>query len=77
MAVGLLPGSSLTNADFTGLMQALQRPLQPTLIWLYKYLLVVHLSLLQAFLQTFGHIKNRGGKPHFTLEIKKIRSKYT
>jgi hypothetical protein len=31
MAVGLLPGSNLTNADFTGLMQALQRPLQPTL----------------------------------------------
>ncbi|MBM76200.1 MAG: hypothetical protein CMK59_12425 [Proteobacteria bacterium] len=31
MALSLLPGASLTNADFTGLMQALQRPLQPTL----------------------------------------------
>jgi hypothetical protein len=31
MAVTLLPGGALTNADFTGLMQALQRPLQPTL----------------------------------------------
>ena len=31
MAVTLIPGASLTNADFTGLMQALQRPLQPTL----------------------------------------------
>ena len=31
MSVTLIPGASLTNADFTGLMQALQRPLQPTL----------------------------------------------
>ena len=31
VAVTLLPGSNLTNADFTGLMQAMQRPLQPTL----------------------------------------------
>lgn len=29
--ITLLPGSNLTNSDFTGLMQALQRPLQPTL----------------------------------------------
>jgi len=29
--VTLLPGSNLSNSDFTGLMQALQRPLQPTL----------------------------------------------
>ncbi|MEL6348586.1 MAG: hypothetical protein AAFV53_36115 [Myxococcota bacterium] len=29
--VTLLPGANLTNADFTGLMQAMQRPLQPTL----------------------------------------------
>jgi hypothetical protein len=31
VTVTLLPGSNLTNADFTGLMQAMQRPLQPTL----------------------------------------------
>jgi len=31
MSVTLFPGGNLTNADFTGLMQALQRPLQPTL----------------------------------------------
>jgi hypothetical protein len=31
LPVNLLPGAKLTNADFTGLMQALQRPLQPTL----------------------------------------------
>ncbi|MEC7986995.1 MAG: hypothetical protein VX278_17635 [Myxococcota bacterium] len=31
MGVTLLPGSNLSNSDFTGLMQALQRPLQPTL----------------------------------------------
>ena len=31
LPVKLLPGAKLTNADFTGLMQALQRPLQPTL----------------------------------------------
>ena len=29
--ITLLPGSNLSNSDFTGLMQALQRPLQPTL----------------------------------------------
>jgi hypothetical protein len=29
--ITLLPGSNLTNSDFTGMMQALQRPLQPTL----------------------------------------------
>ena len=31
VTITLLPGSNLTNADFTGLMQAMQRPLQPTL----------------------------------------------
>lgn len=31
LPINLLPGAKLTNADFTGLMQALQRPLQPTL----------------------------------------------
>lgn len=31
VGITLLPGANLTNADFTGLMQALQRPLQPTL----------------------------------------------
>ena len=31
LPVTLLPGTALTNSDFTGLMQALQRPLQPTL----------------------------------------------
>lgn len=31
MPITLLPGNSLSNSDFTGLMQALQRPLQPTL----------------------------------------------
>jgi hypothetical protein len=31
VTVTLLPGANLTNADFTGLMQAMQRPLQPTL----------------------------------------------
>lgn len=31
LPVNLMPGAKLTNADFTGLMQALQRPLQPTL----------------------------------------------
>ena len=31
MGITLLPGSNLSNSDFTGLMQALQRPLQPTL----------------------------------------------
>ncbi len=31
MPITLLPGSALSNSDFTGLMQALQRPLQPTL----------------------------------------------
>lgn len=31
VSVTLLPGANLTNADFTGLMQAMQRPLQPTL----------------------------------------------
>lgn len=31
LQVTLIPGNSLTNSDFTGLMQALQRPLQPTL----------------------------------------------
>ncbi len=31
VSITLLPGSNLTNADFTGLMQAMQRPLQPTL----------------------------------------------
>jgi hypothetical protein len=29
--ITLLPGSNLSNSDFTGLMQALQRPLQPTI----------------------------------------------
>ena len=29
--VTLLPGAALSNGDFTGLMQALQRPLQPTI----------------------------------------------
>lgn len=31
LQITLIPGNSLTNSDFTGLMQALQRPLQPTL----------------------------------------------
>ena len=31
VTISLLPGANLTNADFTGLMQAMQRPLQPTL----------------------------------------------
>ncbi len=31
LPVTLLPSTSLTNSDFTSLMQALQRPLQPTL----------------------------------------------
>jgi hypothetical protein len=31
LPVTLLPGNALSNSDFTGLMQALQRPLQPTL----------------------------------------------
>lgn len=31
LPITLLPGNSLSNSDFTGLMQALQRPLQPTL----------------------------------------------
>ena len=31
LPVTLLPGNALSNSDFTSLMQALQRPLQPTL----------------------------------------------